>query len=216
MNVLKYILRSLLILTLFCGFKFYDSHIIKSLVSYGSFNYVDSLSISNSGNYAITYVFNDSIMDYKVNFFKRNRNGWDLIQTIDSLENMAGVINAKFKDFNNDNVRDFMLYKGTGARGANEFYYVFLVDTLNNQLVRIKNGDDIPNIDYNDKISGIFYSGGTSYVNYKLQKDSLVETDGESEVPDSIYIIRTKYKIDSNGTMITLSKDTVIDNEQGF
>ncbi len=86
----------------------------------------------------------------------------------DSLNCLDPMI--MFDDFNNDKIKDLMIFHSTGGR-ANPTYYLYLVDPRNKTLTSIRGFEDIPNpsLDtaeniitgsalYSDKIFFTFYT----------------------------------------------------------
>ncbi len=94
----------------------------------------------------------------------------------------------KFKDFNNDHVKDILIENISDAR-SNLTYYLYLVDTLHNRLEKIKRFETIKNPNYLPKyslIDNMVMSGRNWTSFYKINADSIkdfefVIYDGENE-----------------------------------
>ena len=74
-------------------------------------------------------------------FSRQNRNQTKIFFR-DSLFCMYPGIG--FKDFNNDNVKDIILFYYTGAR-ANETYHLYVTDKRSHKLIRVKGFEELPN-----------------------------------------------------------------------
>ena len=96
-----------------------------------------------------------------------------------------------FMDFNNDGVKDLLVFHSTGAR-ANPTYYLYLLDKKNLQLIRVLHFEDITN-PYLDSsaniIVGIGLAGSNYYSFYRLSKTNKLITllkDVEEDPNDSL------------------------------
>ncbi len=69
-----------------------------------------------------------------------------------------------FMDFNNDGVKDLLVFHSTGAR-ANPTYYLYLIDNKNLQLIPVLHFEDLPN-PYLDSPANIIVSVGLAGSNY--------------------------------------------------
>ncbi len=107
----------------------------------------------------------------------RLTNGQYLPIYSDSIFNDVPEID--FADFNNDNIKDILVQKSSDVR-FNLTYYLYLVDTAQNRLKKIKKFEEIKNPHYlsqynlidNYVISGKFW---TSF--YKIKGDSIKDFD---------------------------------------
>ena len=108
--------------------------------------------------------------------FHYKNNQWKNIQTIDSIKSQFGNDSLEIMDFNFDNFMDFRIQTGTGGRGANLYYDVYVFAPNKNQYVRIEN--NIPNIqsDKDSKlIMGIrYFSHKTNFEYYNLKNNTLL------------------------------------------
>jgi hypothetical protein len=82
-----------------------------------------------------------------------------------------------FQDFNNDKVKDVLVFYYTGAR-ANPTYHLYLTDLKNHNLIRVKGFEELPNPDLdttNNIITSIALSGSNYYSFYRINsKDKLI------------------------------------------
>ena len=116
-------------------------------------------------------------------YFGRDRGLTDKIiwaKNIYIQSNGAGSI--KYEDYNNDGIKDLLVFKETGARGSNEYYYLFLVNPKKHQLTMVQGFDDIVNPMYNKKHQIVVAYGmaGANYFSiYKIAKANKVDKIGE-------------------------------------
>jgi hypothetical protein len=82
-----------------------------------------------------------------------------------------------FQDFNNDKVKDVLVFYYTGAR-ANPTYHLYLTDLKNHNLIRVKGFEELPNPDLDTTkniITSITLSGSNYYSFYRINsKDKLI------------------------------------------
>ncbi len=127
-----------------------------------------------------------------------NDPGYQLhLQVIDSLENetynailtvtqklssVAKIIfvdslyckkpDIQFKDFNNDRVRDVLIFNMYDVR-SNVMYYLYVVDQKSKRLIRVKGFEDVKNPELNPKenvITSFVVSGTDRYSFYRINK----------------------------------------------
>lgn len=94
-------------------------------------------------------------------------------------------VEANFNDFNGDGIKDLLIFSTTGARGNNEFYYLYLVK--GNQLIKVKNFENIVNPQYDKQHKVIIaygYAGTNNYSIYKISADHKAVQIGESFTDD--------------------------------
>jgi hypothetical protein len=76
-----------------------------------------------------------------------------------------------YGDYNNDGVKDFMIFHFDGAR-ANAHYYLYLIDNKNHRLIHVKGFEKIPNAGLDTINSIIFgmalYGGNIDYSFYRI------------------------------------------------
>jgi len=69
-----------------------------------------------------------------------------------------------FQDFNNDKIKDVLIFYSTGAR-ANPTYHLYLTDKKNRKLIRVTGFEKLPNPSL-DRTNNIITSIGLSGTNY--------------------------------------------------
>lgn len=80
---------------------------------------------------------------------------------------------VKTTDFNGDGHQDLLIFSGTGARGSNEYYHLYIADPKNKKLTKIKGFENISNPSYNAKhrvIVGYGYADKNYYSLYRISK----------------------------------------------
>ncbi|WP_052123342.1 XAC2610-related protein [Flavobacterium beibuense] len=132
----------------------------------------DTLQLKNSK--ATLYLFG-SFEDEDSNntIFTLTQNGKTIIQ--DSI--ISNRFKLLYKDFTGDSVNDLLIHHYTGTR-SNEFYNLYITDTLNNMLKRIKGFGKIPNPRYDSDNNLITCYGltGTNYVKfYHIENDTILD-----------------------------------------
>jgi len=81
--------------------------------------------------------------------------------------------NITYEDYNNDGIKDLLIFEDTGGRGGNSFYNLYLVNPKNHTLTKVGDFNKIVNPNYNKKYKVIVSYGltGTNYYQlYKLNK----------------------------------------------
>jgi len=132
----------------------------------------DTLQLKNSK--ATLYLFG-SFEDEDSNntIFMLTQNGKTIIH--DSI--ISNRFKLLYKDFTGDSINDLLIHHYTGTR-SNEFYNLYITDTLNNRLKRIKGFEKIPNPKYDNGYSLITCYGltGTNYVKfYHIENDTILD-----------------------------------------
>lgn len=99
----------------------------------------------------------------------------------DSVYCMSALI--EWKDFNNDNNKDVLIFYSTGAR-ANPTYHLYLVDTTEHKLTYVKGFEDLPNPEF-DSINNIIFSSALHGVSvatsfYKINSKNQLVNLGHS------------------------------------
>lgn len=90
---------------------------------------------------------------------------------------------TKKADFSGDGVADFLIFKGSGARGSNEHYYLFLADPKAKTLTRISGFEDLPNPSYHPKhkvVTSYGFAGKNYYSIYRITKANQLIQVGNS------------------------------------
>ncbi|WP_330443551.1 XAC2610-related protein [Flavobacterium sp. C4GT6] len=132
----------------------------------------DTLQLKNSK--ATLYLFG-SFEDEDSNntIFMLTQNGKTIIH--DSI--ISNRFKLLYKDFTGDSINDLLIHHYTGTR-SNEFYNLYITDTLNNRLKRIKGFEKIPNPRYDNDYNLITCYGltGTNYVKfYHIENDTILD-----------------------------------------
>jgi hypothetical protein len=137
-------------------------------------------------------VFDDSAYRFALHIFDKNgydreinnaivtfsKKEGDQIKVIfrDSLYSMYPYI--EFQDFNNDKIKDVLVFCYTGAR-ANPTYHLYLSDIKNHQLRRVKEFEELPNPNLdstNNIITSVALSGTNYYHFYRISNnDKLID-----------------------------------------
>ena len=137
--------------------------------------YTDStVTLFGDNSYKLTLHIFDTTNNYDADrnnavltFSKQDRNQIkDLFH--DSMFCMYPDID--FKDFNNDKIKDVLVFYYTGAR-ANPTYHLYLTDLKNHNLIRVKGFEELPNpgLDTtNNIITSIALSGNNYYTFYRI------------------------------------------------
>jgi hypothetical protein len=105
-----------------------------------------------------------------------------------------------FQDFNNDKVKDVLVFYYTGAR-SNPTYHLYLTDLKNHKLLNVKGFEELPNPDLdttNNIITSIALSGTNYYTFYRINsKNKLINLEhGYEDNPnDSTQYERTVRQI---------------------
>jgi hypothetical protein len=118
-------------------------------------------------SYKLTlHVFNVNEDDPQINnttltFRRRKKNGLEILFS-DSLYCMFSEI--EFQDFNNDKIKDVLVFYYTGGR-ANPTYHLYLTDLQNRKLIRVKEFEELPN-PILDTLNNIITSVALAGMNY--------------------------------------------------
>ncbi|NDV59269.1 hypothetical protein [Bacteroides sp. 519] len=91
----------------------------------------------------------------------------------DTLYSFTGE--TEFRDFNGDNLEDILIQNISDAR-SNWTYYLYLVDTVNNSVKRIKGFEKIKNPNYLSQYNLIdnYVNSGENWTSfYKIQNDTI-------------------------------------------
>jgi hypothetical protein len=102
--------------------------------------------------------------------FLKYQNGKSFVLFIDST--FCNNATVKFKDFNNDGVKDVLIFYDYDVR-SNEMYHLYLVNPIAKKLIKIKNFEGVKNPDFNsakDIIESHVVSGKNYWTYYKINK----------------------------------------------
>jgi hypothetical protein len=184
------LLLSLLFISLAsCVDKSHSSHVdtsaaktIDTIAKPQSKTYTDStVTVLGDNSYKLALHIFDTANDYDaernnaVLIFNRLNGNQKEIFFRDSMFCMYPDID--FQDFNNDKVKDVLVFYYTGAR-ANPTYHLYLTDLKNHNLIRVKGFEELPNPDLDTTkniITSITLSGSNYYSFYRINsKDKLI------------------------------------------
>jgi hypothetical protein len=139
---------------------------------------IDSaVNIFNDQNYKLTlHVFSEGGYDEsKKNAtltLTKSINSQNKIIFTDSLNCMYPWI--QFKDFNNDGIKDILVFNTSSAR-SNWTHYLFLVNNKTKRLIFVKGFNKLLNPEVNKRTgvitSAALYGGSVYYSFYKINKD---------------------------------------------
>ncbi|WP_316845276.1 XAC2610-related protein [Pedobacter psychrodurus] len=114
----------------------------------------------------------DDIRNANIYFGKSSKNA-DKIFWKENIDMRQITDNITYEDYNNDAIKDLLIFEDTGARGGNSFYNLYLINPKNHTLTKVKDFDKIVNPSYNKKYKIIVSYGltGTNYYQlYRLDK----------------------------------------------
>ena len=158
--------KSLLLFVLFISFAFCSGQTRGSNVDSTIFT-DSSVTVFNDNSYRLTvHIFDNTGYDEERNnavltFTKQEKNKTKVIFK-DSLYCMHPFID--FQDFNNDKIKDVLIFYSTGAR-ANPTYHLYLTDKKSRKLIRVTGFEKLPNPSL-DRTNNIITSIGLSGTNY--------------------------------------------------
>lgn len=79
--------------------------------------------------------------------------------------------NVSYEDFNNDGVKDLLIFEDNGARSSNSFYNLYLINLAKHSLTKVKNFNQIVNPSYYNRhkvILSYAFAGENYYSIYRL------------------------------------------------
>lgn len=97
--------------------------------------------------------------------------------------------NFRYDDYNNDGVKDLLLFTTTGSRGSNEHYNLYLINPKTKMLNKVSGFDEITNPTYHQKhkiILGYGYAGINSYTVYRIKNNKIVQVGQSFEDTDTL------------------------------
>lgn len=109
-----------------------------------------------------------------VHFYKKiNQNDSEEL-FVDALYCMSDEI--LFKDFNNDGLKDLLIFHSTGGR-ANPTYYLYLLDQNKHSVMRVSGFENLPNPDIDKGIITSIALAGTHYIYsfYMIENNKLTD-----------------------------------------
>ena len=78
--------------------------------------------------------------------------------------------NITYEDYNNDGVKDLLIFEDTGARGGNAYYNLYLINDKKYTLTKVKDFNKIVSPSYNKKHKVIVSVGLTATIDYQLYR----------------------------------------------
>jgi hypothetical protein len=130
------------------------------------------------------------ILEYYPNGIEKDSNNNNTIFTFTNVEKSTTIVIFKdtvyshsglieFKDFNNDNLKDVLIQNISDVR-SNWTFNLYLVDTINDRIKKIKGFNEIKNPRYLAKFNLVdnFVNSGRNWTSfYKIQGDSIKNFD---------------------------------------
>lgn len=172
--------------------------------------FVDSTKIAipkSSKVWLANIVIDDSIPKAFVHFSSKKNNTWKMTYSFEDEHWSGDVIEPETTDFNNDGYKDFKYLKGTGARGGNGIYNLFIYDKKGDSLIYVVNSNEYPNLYYNketNSINSYILTGGNETVFMRLDSNRLTPFASIDQYDKSVTV--TVY--DLNGKPTIIKKDT--------
>ncbi|MEO5911321.1 MAG: hypothetical protein ABIP95_10560 [Pelobium sp.] len=133
-------------------------------------------------NYIVSIKQTEDDANSEIYFVKKLANSTRLIwkETITINQPQSSVV---YQDFNGDGIKDLLVFSTTGARGSNEFYYLYLVDEKTKSLTKVQDFETIVNPSYHEKhrvVTAYGYSGTNNYSIYKILANHKIVEIGQS------------------------------------
>lgn len=182
------------------------------------YDYVDSTTYRPDKQLILAIKAIPDAYNISIHIFQKAE-GLRLYQAIDSLDSRFGNSSPIFEDFNEDGLADVKIGYGSGARGANELYHLLLQDAATGKLSYVKGSAAIPNLSFDrerNTITAEYYYGGTSFIDLRLQNDSLVEIRGVNVSANNDYTFREFYEYDEKRKRVLIKRDSVQDGGEGL
>ncbi|MES2775733.1 MAG: hypothetical protein V4722_16280 [Bacteroidota bacterium] len=172
--------------------------------------FVDSTSIAIPGSRKIfiaSIMIDDSLPKAYVRFYLKENETWKLQYSFEDVTWSGGAFLPEMTDFNNDGYKDLKYLKGTGARGGNGIYNLFIYDKKGDSLIYILNSNEYPNLYYNTETNSInsnFLTGGNETVFMRLDGKKLKRFASIFQYDKKI----TVTEFDSNGQSKIINVDS--------
>lgn len=183
-------------------------------------NSFDTTIVSINDSLAATTIYT-TYDSFYILIKKLDKNQWIETQRIDLLVSGIDKRAPDVMDINGDGYNDLRVYKMTGARGGNQYYYVYLYDSIKGQFNFLKGSTEMPNLVYNPKkklIEGLGYTASLHYVWFKVQNDSLVKVsslDHELRAKGDKYTTYDfHYEYDDTGGHVIVKVDSFKDADE--
>jgi len=173
-------------------------------------SFIDSTEIGipkRNKVWLVKVVIDDSIPKAYVHWYSKEDIKWKLTYSFEDEHWSGDIIEPETVDFNNDGCKDFKYLKGTGARGGNGIYNLFIYDKKGDSLIYIVNSNDYPNLYYNKEtksINSYILTGGNETVFMRLDSNMLTPFASIDQYGKQITV--TEY--DKNGKLNVITIDT--------
>ena len=152
---------------------------------------------------------------------KKINTSYKTIHIIDSIQIASSILfgGFEFVDFNQDGVKDVKVCLGSGGRGSNIFYAVYLFDKKNLRLNFLKGSNEYPNINFDSiskTISTVGITSSTDYRRFKIESNTLILIGGSEYWLEGEYTYKREYITKRNGDEITILIDSLKDNGESI
>lgn len=163
----------------------------------------------------VTFYSEKEIMNVSVIYYSANNE--KKVQKFNNLDSEYGSKNPRLLDFNSDGVLDLQIdYK---AIGSNQLSYVYLRQSEFSEFILLPGSSNVSCIffdtDRKTIISTYRYSG-TSFIDLKLENDSLIRTAGVDSWTKKEWTFHNSYDYDSLGNKINEKTDSLIDQHMSL
>jgi hypothetical protein len=141
----------------------------------------------------------------EIKFYSSKQDGsWNTPQTFSFIKKDSPPCDPEIKDFNNDGLNDLTYWSDSAFRGANERRTLFIYDRATDKLIHIKNSNEYPNLEYNEKLDSLtawHFHRATSTTFLRIRGDILEEFASVSTGDELVANV-----IDMNGRTRQLSR----------
>lgn len=137
-------------------------------------------------NYVLAIQYNSDAPLHEDNttiYFCKKNGSIDVVYWKERLFTTKIANNYEYVDYNNDGIKDVVLFTGTGGRGGNSYYLLYLVDPKKHTLTKVKGFDNIANPSYDQKhkvIVGYGLSGENYYSLYRFDQTNKIYQIGKA------------------------------------
>jgi hypothetical protein len=132
--------------------------------------------------YGINYNEEDGLKTSNIYFGKIGKT--DKVFWKEQLQMRLINDNIQYQDYNNDGVKDLLIFEDTGARGGNSYYNLYFLNPINHTIKKVVDFNKIVNPSYNKKhkvIIGYGLVGNDVYVSiYKINANNQAYQIGKS------------------------------------
>lgn len=149
----------------------------------------------------------DSSLHVLIEFYTKAGRDWNLKSTyyLEAEDKFPSY--PRVEDINGDGYLDFSYKSIRPVRGANQVRKYFIYDSINDDLIYLKNSDEYPNLAYNATLKcldALLYYGGSAQPFLKIEGDSLVPF-AWIHLGDGIKIV----ELDDQGNETILREDSI-------